>query len=303
MIAYKAASPVGLAALNRVQTSGFIAEFDLPGDIYVFNISGQQTALVAGQPDDASLFVEGAADRAIVRSTPAWSPDGTTLAWTEFDFGSAALRLVLYDFGTRTQRVAADGILVEIVMGSAPSLRWGAGGIAVIGDRGDPLIYSPEGTPLSAPELILEEDEAPMEHAWIDANGHSLFGILYSSGRWVLIDPSTGREQAINGVPLMIGTAENSLALHFGTLPGVGMFWETIDPTGATVASGAFPAPPSRVTLSPSGREVAFIGYPDYSGVAIWHDGEVIPIPGTGGDTLAAGTLLWGETMWRVGVA
>jgi hypothetical protein len=103
------------------------------------------------------------------------------------------------------------------------------------------------------------EDETAQEYTWIDANGQSLFGVLYSSGRWALFDPSTGMEQAVVGVPLLVGTADNALTLRFGVLPDVGIFWETIDPSGGTEASGAFPAPPSRVTLSPSGREVAFM--------------------------------------------
>lgn len=303
MITYKAASPVGLAALDRVQTSGFIAEFDLPGDIYVFNVSVHQTALVAGQPADASLFVDGVPDKAIVRSTPGWSPDSARLAWTEFDFGSEALRLMIFDFGTRTHTIAADAVRVETVLGSAPDVRWGIGGIAIIGDAGELLIYSPDGTPLSRPQLAPEAEETPQEYAWIDADGQSLFGVLYDSGRWALFDPVTGTEQVIGDIPLMVGAPENSLALRFGALPDVGIFWETIDPSGATGASGAFPAPPSRVTLSPSGREVAFIGYPDYGGVAVWRNGEVIPIPGTGSDALAAGAVLWGATTWRIGAA
>ena len=302
MIAYKAASPVGLQALDRVQTSGFIANFDLPGDIYVLNIPMLQPALVAEQPDDASLFVEGVPDNAIVRSTPAWSPDSTMLAWTELSFGSESPRLVIFDFATRIQTIAADALPVEIVSGSAPEVRWGASGIAIIGDAGELLIYSPDGTLLSRPQLAPAEDETAQEYAWVNAAGLSLFGVLYDSGRWSLFDPTTGAEQQTEDIPLLVGASENSLALRFGTLPDVGFFWETNEPSGETTASGAFPAPPSRVTLSPSGREVAFIGYPDFGGVAVWRSGEVIPVPGTGSDSLAAGAVLWGATMWRIDV-
>jgi hypothetical protein len=302
MLAYKAAAPVGLAALDRVQTSGFIADFDLPGDIYLLNLATQQTALVASQPADASLFVEGVPDNAVVRSTPAWSPDGTKLAWTEFAFGTEIPRLVIYDLPTRAQTVLADALPVGIVMGSAPGVRWGNGGIAIIGDAGEILIYGTDGTLLSAPEPVAEEGEAPQEYIWMDTNDQSLFGILYSSGRWALFDPATGAEQIVDGVPVLVGAGEN-LALRFGMLPDVGIFWETVDLSGVTSASGAFPAPPSRVTLSPTGEEAAFIGYPDYGGVAIWRNGEVFTVPGTGSDALAAGALLWGATSWQLGPA
>jgi hypothetical protein len=301
MIAYKAAAPVGLQVLDRVQTSGFIAEFDLPGDIYALNVSAQQTALVAGQPEGASLFVEGVQDNAIVRSTPVWSPDSTILAWTELGFGNDSTRLVVFDFAARTQSIIVDALPVEIVGGSAPDVKWGTGGIAIIGDSSELLIYATDGNLRSTLQLTQQEDETPQEYAWIDNSDSSLFGVLYSSGRWSLFDPATGLEQQTQDTPLLVSTAENSLGLRFGALPDVGIFWETVELSGATTTSGAFPAPPSRVTLSPSGREVAFIGYPDYGGVAFWRDGEVIPVPGTGSSSLAAGAVLWGATNWQIG--
>ncbi|HLU11348.1 MAG TPA: hypothetical protein VK003_16865 [Oceanobacillus sp.] len=300
MIAYKAAASIGLQALDRVQATGFIAEFDLPGDIYMLNVAAQQTVLVAGQPDDASLFVEGVPDNAIVRSSPAWSPDNAMLAWTELDFGEDSTRLITFDFATRTQSAIANNLPIEVVGGTAPDVRWGTGGIAIIGDASELLIYDTDGTLLSTPQLTPQEDENPQEYAWIEGDDQSLFGVLYSSGRWSLYDPLTGIEQQTTAEPLLVGTAENALALRFGALPDVGIFWETVDSSGATTASGAFPTPPSRVTLSPSGREVAFIGYPDFGGVAVWRNGEIIPVSGTGSNDLAVGAILWGATAWRM---
>jgi hypothetical protein len=302
-IAYKAAAAVGLEALSRIETSGFIADYDLPGDIYLLDTRTGQTVLVAGQPEDAALFVESVPDNAIVRSTPTWSPDGEMLAWTELDFGAETPRLIVEDLSARTQTVIADPLPMGIVLGSAPSLRWGAGGLAVIGDAGAVLLYSPQGTLLSTLNLTPAEDETAQEYAWVDHNGISLFGVLYSSARWQLFDPLTGAEQTVEGAPILIGTGDNMLGLRFGALPDVGLFWETVDPANATSASGAFPAPPSRITLSPSGEEVAFIGYPDYGGAAIWKDGNVIAIVGTGSSALDVGALLWGPTTWRIGPA
>lgn len=307
LIAYKAAAQVGLDALNRVEASGFIADFDLPGDIYLLNSGSGQTVLVAAQPADASLFVDGMADNAVVRSTPVWSPDGTRLAWTELAFGVNVPRLVIYDLGTRTQSVIAEPVPIVVVAGSAPTLRWGSGGIAVIGDAsgtgaaGAVLLYNPDGTLQSTPSLTPAQDDTPQEFVWVDANDTSLFGVLYASARWQLFDPQTGGEQTVNGVPVMVSAADGGLALRFGALPDVGIFWETLDLNNSDRASGAFPAPPSRVTLSPSGREVAFIGYPDYGGAAIWRDGEVIAIPGTGSEALEVGALLWGLSTWILG--
>ena len=300
-ITYKAAAAVGLEALSRIESTGFIADYDLPGDIYLLDTNLGQTILVAGQPADASLFVEGVADNAIVRSTPVWSPDGQMLAWTELTFGTETPRLIVEDLATRVQTVIVDPLPIGIVLGKAPGLRWGAGGIAVIGDEGAALIYDPQGTLLSTPQITPAEDETPQEYAWVDNNGNSLFGVLYSSARWQAFDPATGEEQIVADVPVLTGTGDSTLSLRFGALPDTGLFWETVGSANATGASGAFPAPPSRVTLSPSGQEVAFIGYPDYGGAAIWRDGSVIAIVGTGSYALDVGALLWGHTTWRIG--
>jgi hypothetical protein len=175
------------------------------------------------------------------------------------------------------------------------------GGIAVIGDAGAVLLYTPEGTLLSTPQLTPADDETAQEYAWVDDNGVSLFGVLYSSARWQLFDPMTGAEQLVDGVPVLTGTGDGAQEVRFGALPDVGIFWETVGSADATGASGAFPAPPSRITLSPSGQEVAFIGFPDYGGAAIWRDGNVIAVTGTGSNALDVGALLWGATTWRIG--
>ena len=92
-VAFKAAAPVGLAALDRIQTDGLIAAYDLPADLYLLDPRSGSLALVASQPANASLLAEGVPDNATVRSAPSWSPDGTRLAWMEFPFGAAEARL------------------------------------------------------------------------------------------------------------------------------------------------------------------------------------------------------------------
>jgi hypothetical protein len=304
-VAFKAAAPVGLAALERIQTDGLIAAYDLPADLYLIDPRTGSTALVAGQPDDASLLVEGVADNATVRSAPAWSPDGSRLAWVEFPFGATEARLMQYDLAQRL--VAATAITTPVVDGRAPSVIWGTGGIAInlgVSASGDQefRLISADGSTLSTVILRPTFNETVLIEDWVQAGDRSVFGVLLSSGWWTLFDPTTGQPLPVGPSPELIarGAPDTSLALRFAVNTEIGFYWEAVDPLPSDAATPAFPSDPSRTTLSPDGRAIAFIGYPDYTSAALWANGSVNAVSGTGGDGLPVGALMWGPTIWRV---
>jgi hypothetical protein len=304
-VAFKAAAPVGLNALERIQTDGLIAAYDLPADIYLIDPRSGSIALVAGQPDGASLFVEGVADNAVVRSAPAWSPDGARLAWLEFPFGGGEARLMQFDLGQRL--TAATGITAPVLEGRAPAVVWGPGGIALnlglsaSGDQAFQLI-SADGAALSTALLRPTFNETVLVEAWVQDGERSLFGVLLSSGWWTLFDPATGAALPAGQIPELIaaGAPDSSLALRFAVTSDIGFYWEARDPLPTEAAAPAFPSDPSRTTLSPDGRAVAFLGFPEYTSAALWVNEAVEAIDGTGGDGLPVGAIFWGPTAWRL---
>ncbi len=315
-IAFKAAAQVGLDALDQIQAAGLIAEFDLPADIYLLDAATGQIALVAGQPDDASLLAADRPDRALVRSAPVWSPDGLRIAWTELDFSvsvSPPPRLVVYDLATRTAYRAIDSIPAAITFGAAPPLIWGTSAVAVsAGVAADGALQflffrlnADRPAELLAVARVPSPNAETQEIAWVEDEGEGLLGILLTTGHWILIDPRTGNIQPAEATPLLYSTAAggSSLGLRFGALPQTGMFWETVELGGATAASAAYVGTPGRVALSPDGREVAFLGFPTYATVAIWEAGGLLPLPATGEgeDRLEVGSLIWGPMAWRLG--
>jgi hypothetical protein len=193
------------------------------------------------------------------------------------------------------------------VQGAAPPLRWGGSWIAVnasqhsAGEQ-DLMIYSDTGEPASNPRLAPIENDPALDFVWVEREGGALLGVLYQTGGWILIDPATGVGQAATELPRLTTAQPGSRALRFGVDSEDGFFWEIV---GETVAA---PGAPTQVTLSPSGRQIAFTGFPSSGGVTIWRDSATqasttTAIPGTGSnlDELQVGALLWGYTFWRVG--
>lgn len=304
-VAFKAAAEVGLNALERIHADGLIAAYDLPADIYLIDPRTGSTALVATQPDGASLFTDGVADHAIVRSAPAWSPDGTRLAWLEFPFGGSEARLMQFDLAQRL--TAATAITAPVVEGRAPAVIWGAGGIALnlglsaSGDQEFRLI-TPGGAALSTALLRPTFNETVLIEAWVQDGERSLFGVLLSSGWWTLFDPATGAALPAGRSPEMIALRApgSSLALRFSFSSDMGLYWEGRDPLPSDDAAPAFPSDPSRTTLSPDGRAIAFLGYPNYTSAALWANGSINAISETGGDGLQVGAIMWGPAGWRL---
>jgi hypothetical protein len=303
VIAYKAASRVGLDALNRVTASdGAIAQFDLPGDIYLFDINGRVATQIAGQPADASLFVQGTPDKAIIRSAPVWSPDGGKLAWTQYTYPDGAPEIVVFNRVGGGEAIIARNIPAPLVQGFAPPLRWGSAGIVINASvdatsEQDYLFYGEDGMLLSSPRIAPVENDPVVDFVWVEADGGAQLGVIYSSARWILIDPVSGVARAAGDLPHLTTPHDESRSLGFGFDTTEGFYWELIGETAAG------PGAPAQVTLSPSGQQVAFIGFPSSGAVSVWRDGNAVSIPNTGSnlDELQVGALLWGYTYWKLG--
>lgn len=304
-IAFARLAPVAAEALDRIPADGAIAVFDLPTDISILDVATGETRAVAVQPDDASLFVDGVPDRAIVRGAPAWSPDGVALVWVELDFGALALRLMIADVSVEPPVVRSlTALSVSAINGEVPEVVWGVGGLLVRVAESNAgaqtfAAIGADGASLASIAFTLEEDEIV---AVVPVG--EVFGVLLNVNGWIRLDPITGAIDRFETTPelVAVGAPESSIAVHFNT-GAEGVYWEAIDPLNPGAAAFSAAGVPRGVAIAPDGRTVAFTGYPDIGAAAWWRGvGDVIEQVGTGAvdeGAVFAGVLLWGASVWR----
>lgn len=306
-VAYRSLPDVARNALDRIQTDGFISDFDLPTDMILYNLATDEQRTIAGQPENASLFIDGTPNAGSVRSAPHWSlnPMGEMLVWTEFPFGGDTA--VAMRYLPEQDLIAPITILnnVPIYNGRAPKIRAGLRGYLVhsassaSGEQAF-YIYDASGVLMRTVRVVVSDSEALIAFDWLDFN---TVGFMLDSARWFLIDINSGAvTEAAQPVELLSQTAISmSKPVRFGVDPDLGLFWEIQDIGDPTLPSYAFPGAPDRVALAPGGRSLVFIGLPSFGGAAIWREnGEITPIAGTGLDGLLVGAVLWGSMTWSI---
>lgn len=297
-VAYRLPSPVALAALATLQIDGLIAEYDLPMDIALVRHDGPITVLAA--QSDGAAFDGTSASSALVRSAPVWSPDGGQIAWVEYPFGASISRVAAYDVAAGTSAILIDG--VPVAGARAPVLRWGRAGL-LIGAANDQngldlIAYALDGAPVFVSRYVPPEGRSIQTFGWVQgaAVADDRVGVLVDDGSWLLLEADgTARPAEVALTTAVAG----SRSVRFGYLPDFGWYWSALDPLDPAAAAVDFPSPPERTALSPDGRIVASIGYPDAGGVGLWRTDEVIAVPGTGGDGLGIGAILWGQGVWQ----
>jgi hypothetical protein len=136
-------------------------------------------------------------------TSPAWSPDGVSLTWIEYDAGDApAPRLMRHDLTSGETTPIAE--LPAQARYDALSPSWGLGGIALLntptGDAQAVEVYDPNTGALLARHEIVPFDRTPAggfsrevvsPFVWVDDAGVSKVLIREQDSAWTLLDPVT----------------------------------------------------------------------------------------------------------------
>jgi hypothetical protein len=302
-ITYRALAAVNPDELANLQTEGFIADYDLPTDLYLLNPITAETVVIAGQPVTPNLTIAGGGR---VRSAPVWSPDGNAVAWVESGFRQTDAQIVMQALDDTQPQALVTGIVLNEAR--APEIRWGRSGIALrLTLQADGTqsfaIYADDGSLLSVIAYTPPPNEYVQLYDWVRAGESDLLGVLLSSGRWVLFDAATGSEVVTIHVPVLVSM--NSLAapaLRFGVSPDLGFFWETISANMET-ASVAFPGAPGSVTLAPDGNAIAFTGYPEFGALAVRRGDNIVVVETADiqpPNLLFVVSVIWGNMGWQL---
>ena len=312
-IAYTAYPDMVVSALEQ---SGGIGGGPLPKDIWVLDIADGVNLPIAQQPADASFFVTGVPDKAMIRSRPAWSPDGTWLAWTEASYPEWNIQLTLYNLQTADVRTIVTGLPQQGGVPDVLDVMWADSGLVLHSATYEPeadtwqnafLVYDAAGTLLNEIPLAVDTDRFTVFYTLVKVAGRDMVGVLYNSGDWDVIDLQTGLISPAPAPELYsVSAPDTGLAVRF--LAGAG---DTTDHVWLVNAAGSALTEPINmgyagfdyIALSPDGGAAAYAPFnPDTRAfaqeVTIWRAGVVTTI--TLPDDLFMSGFTWGQPTWRI---
>jgi hypothetical protein len=299
------------AVTDVIQMGGFDAL--LPSNVTVCN--GSNLVTVARQPANFSYFDADSPDVAIARSAPTWNPDGTSLAWTSFDFTTGELSLEIYNSDGTGARMFFPLELPEFAGPIVPPfIEWHDNGIYLYHTSIDPntfnyvetlYIYDDIGIVVSKVELPPAEDDRYITEKFvIDNDGQEVVGLLYTDSIWELIDPMTGEsldsDGAVGELYVPTGTSDVAIALVFHPERQFNV-WVAVandeivydSNENPVMITGVFP---TSTVVSNDGVWV----YQLFDGLYFWSMTESGFIKGSEDVTTGFSALLWGDTAWRI---
>ncbi|MCL4880146.1 MAG: SH3 domain-containing protein [Anaerolineae bacterium] len=302
-VAYKSWAELSVNAINDAG----LFPGDMPANIWVMNVATLEAQRVADQP--AGVTVENGA---IIRSDPAWSPDGNALAWIEMvNANDFVFRLVTYDFVTGISKVMVPSLPLPFMDGGVyvPPVQWGSGGISYnIGsfDQNQNnfaqtvYVYQPDGSLTSATQVADFDSSYVMEDFWFGGS----IGLVYSSGQTAVLNPVNGSIAPADGNPVLQadgGVSANALLMS--VQPGNGAYnvnWFVIDNFVNNLAQLPYFGITSYGGLAPGPDGMSFAYITD--ALYVWTQGQVIQVPGTQGlnDGFPGAAVVWAAEYWYI---
>jgi len=306
------------AKAQETENGEFFWEGELPTDIAIYDLATDAYTIVSSQPNNAdpeTLL------RAVRRSAPKWSPDGTKLAWSEVfpvldEDGNFAeiYSLVVYDITTATTQVIAEGLPPAMIYSIPHDIQWGKEGLYLqifnyIEDRaGEQFIYYPLVAGNGGYNVFFDADEAnptSISTFVTTYNDKEVFAVSYPNGTLRLISDEGQYEDLLGAAPMKYNslTADglaNSMVVVNGnnslsyTVTNPETQFQEILIDNAYSFEG--------IQISPDGASVAYIDW-NTGAVNIWKNMEIITISAPldeFGNPSYINDITWGNQAYRI---
>jgi WD40 repeat protein len=311
-IAYDSAAKIAVDAIQRV--GGMSGA--MPSNIWLMDAATQQASRIADQPPDASFFSPPTPDKAWVRSTPVWSPDGTMVAWTDLSYPDDTNQLEIYDVASGTSRIVVSSLPAQGGVPVPMDFAWSQAGLIVHSVTMDSasnfndalLVYDPQGNLLVNVPIPNRGDVFFNGYLPVMDGSAPAVAVLYNNGEWQEILLPGGPMQPLNGQLEMYAVAAPDTSLSLRPVSNsTGTFsWLIVQADGTQIGQvdvGTY-LEWDKITLSPLGREVLFQpwdaeGSVYTNGLSIWFSSQTRQVPDAVREQYLE-DFAWGETAWRV---
>jgi hypothetical protein len=240
---------------------GSMGEGMMANKLYFCDLASGATQVVADQPEGATTI-----DGYMIYSMPAWSPDGTGLAWNQRDAMGEGVTTILYDLA---QGVSAEhqrpGRSAAFVI---PGIEWGAAGVVYYdmpmtadGTAGagevtliDPATGDAQTLPVLAETRVLGANWATFEgREVVVLNGQQ-------GGEVIYLDPETGAIASALGMLEYYSRLAPETSVRLSPPHTEGISWVASETEGS-MALGVTGMQVGEIAISPDGEQVAFITF------------------------------------------
>lgn len=220
-IAIKAVAPV------VYESSG--CSGPIPSEMWLFSLQTSEQLLLSGQPEIVN-YCEGE-DNTVAHSDPTWSPDGTQIAWTQFDFADDLLKLAVYDLAENQFNLIPFDFPEQYGAISPVNPYWIASGIALYSNTynmepGTPAmavnLYAPDGALISETPIWMMDEEAnlPETILLLTYQGRDYAAYHWLEAQvWEVYDLLTQEKFHTSAYPELISTQNPDTSLQVHLLP------------------------------------------------------------------------------------
>lgn len=300
---------------DAVKREGGIAGGALPSDVWIYDLVTGSTLQVGGQPAGASFLTQGVPDKAVSHGSPAWSPDGKRLAWSELTYPDSKNALVIYSRETDSIKRIVENLPDQAGVPVPMQVWWSEANVLVVRSttmnassqfEESMLVYTPDGAPVNAFSLSSGNDE-PLDFLPSRSGDKPVMLVRFRQSGWQAIDP-TSSERTPAGTPQLVSAHEpdKSLKVAFQPSGGASPFNLSFQIVGSAQPEPAIPLGPlalQRVTLSPDGQSVVYQPFDVGSGVSldeiyVWRDGATVTLPKAPTEPAIVQGFVWGPTVW-----